>query len=196
MAEGKKHSEKRRKAGKMAHEKRMAMPLTRLQGLREERRWSKAKAADAAGMDPTTYSRIERMVVSPFPTQAEAIAEAFGTTVYDLTDATILHAQDEQAPIDPDGGLLDLPESVDPMVELEQRVKALEDDLAATMASLGALKARHNALEEKHNLLVRLAVLKPAEAPAKAGEELDGAVSAPTPVWVTVNVFGNDGGES
>ena len=186
MAEGKKHSEKRRKAGKMAHEKRMAMPLTRLQGLREERRWSKAKAADAAGMDPTTYSRIERMVVNPFPTQAEAIAEAFGTTVYDLTDATILHVQDEQAPIDPDGGLLDLPEGMDPMVELGQRVKKLEDDLAATMASLGALKANHK-------LLVARVEQMGAKA-TEACEELAEAGNAP--VWVTVNVFGNDGGES
>lgn len=187
MAEGKKHSEKRRKAGKMAHEKRMAMPLTRLQGLREERAWSKAKAADAAGMDPTTYSRIERMVVNPFPAQAEAIAEAFGTTVYDLTDATILHAKDEQAPIDPDVGPITLPENMDPLVELGQRVKALEDDLAATMASLGALKANHKLLVH------HVEQMEQAKAELSEGELSE---AGNVPVWVTVNVFGNDGGES
>lgn len=147
MAEGKKHSEKRSKAGKMAHETRMAMPLTGLQERREERGWSKAKAADAAGMDPTTYSRIERMAVNPFPAQAEAIARAFETSVYDLTEATTLHAKDatETATYT----AFELPEAVDPLVELGLRMSALEEkvaeigeELGATMASLGAQKAR------------------------------------------------------
>ena len=187
MAEGKKHSEKRSRAGRMAHEKRMAMPMTRLQGMREERGWSKAKAADAAGMDPTTYSRIERMAVNPFPAQAEAIAKAFGTSVYDLTEANILRSRDEQAPVKPDDASFDLPEGMDPMVELGQRVKALEDDLAATMASLGALKANHKMLvhhvEQMEQWKAELAESELSEA-------------GNVPVWVTVNVFGNDGGES
>lgn len=90
-------SAKRSAAGKMAHESRMTIPLVRLAAMREGRGWSKAKAADASGMDPTTYSRIERCVVCPFPDQADAIAGAFGTTVDDLTEGFPGKSQDAAA---------------------------------------------------------------------------------------------------
>ena len=177
----KKKDEKKQMAARLAHEERMALPLAKLAGVREARGWSKAKSADAAGMDPTTYSRIERCVVNPFPAQAEAIANAFGVSVDDLAaPAPEAVAAEETEPT--------LPESVDPIVELGLRVKTLEDDLTATMASLGTLKARHK-------LLVARVKQMGAKA-TEACEELAEAGSAPTPVWVTVNVFGgNDGGD-
>ena len=147
MAEGKK--EKRSRAGKMAHEARMSMPLSRLAAERERRGWSKAKAADASAMDPTTYSRIERCVVNPFPAQAEAIAKAFAVPVDDLTaPATGGTMEGRPAPVGQVEPLA-LPEKVDPLVELGLRMSALEekvavigDELGAAMASLVAQKAR------------------------------------------------------
>ncbi|MBQ9043820.1 MAG: helix-turn-helix transcriptional regulator [Eggerthellaceae bacterium] len=142
MVAKKKKDEKKQMAARLAHEERMALPLAKLAGMREARGWSKAKSADAAGMDPTTYSRIERCVVNPFPAQAEAIADAFGVSVDDLAaPAPEAVAAEETA--------LALPESVDPIVELGQRVKALEDEMAAVMESLGAQKAKVDAMEDK-----------------------------------------------
>lgn len=142
---GGKPDEKKRAAGRYAHEARMALPLSRLAGVREGRGWSKAKSADAAGMDVTTYSRIERCVVNPFEDQAQRIAEAFGVAVDDLTAPATggtVEGPTLVGQVEPPA----LPEKVDPLVELGQRVRKLEDDLAATMASLGALKASHKVL--------------------------------------------------
>lgn len=148
---------KKSMAAKLAHEERMSMPLARLAGLRTEAGWSKAKAADYAGMDPTTYSRIERCVVNPFPAQAEAIAKAFGVSVDDLTQPAPLPEADvaqcaqaaELAPVE-------LPEKADPLVEIGERLKALEnvvsmfgEELGHGMESLGALKAHVAKLDGK-----------------------------------------------
>lgn len=139
---------KKSMAAKLAHETRMALPLSRLAGMREENGWSKAKSADAAGMDVTTYSRIERCVVNPFPDQAEKIALAFGVAVDDLTQPAtggVVEGPTLVGRVEP----LALPEKVDPLVEIGERVKALENvvDMLAEgvgqlMESLGALKAR------------------------------------------------------
>ena len=146
---------KKSMAAKLAHEERMAMPLVRLAGMRAENGWSKAKAADYAGMDPTTYSRIERCVVNPFPAQAEAIAMAFGVAVDDLTmPATggTVEGPTLVGQVEP----LALPEKVDPLVELGERVKALEsvtemlaEEMGQVMESLGAQKAKVDAMEGK-----------------------------------------------
>lgn len=137
---GKRKDPKKAAAGKIAHESRMAMPLSRLAEKRAEAGWSKAKTADAAGMDPTTYSRIERCLVNPYPVQAEAIAKAFDVSVDDLTEGHILRtAERRNAP-------LELLPPMDPLVELGARVKKLEDDLDAACKSLGALKAEHEKL--------------------------------------------------
>ena len=154
---GGKPDEKKRAAGRYAHEARMALPLSRLAGVREGRGWSKAKSADAAGMDVTTYSRIERCVVNPFEDQAQRIAEAFGVPVEDLTARPAAGGTMEGRPtlvgqVEP----LALPEKVDPLVELGERVKALEnvtemlaEEMGQVMESLGAQKAKVDAMEDK-----------------------------------------------
>lgn len=188
---------KKSMAAKLAHEERMAIPLARLAGLRTDAGWSKAKAADAAGMDPTTYSRIERCVVNPFPAQAEAIAKAFGVSVDDLTQPVPLPEADvaqcaqaaELAPVE-------LPEKADPLVELGERVKALENVVRMLSAefdgfaeSMGLLKAR---VEQTGG---KVAAVEDIGTPGITGalEQVDAGNG--TMVYVTVYAPGALGGE-
>lgn len=137
---------KRSAAGRLAHEERMAMPLSALAAARASRGWSQAKTADAAGMDVTTYARIERMKVNPFPAQAEAIGRALGLSVDELTDKSVASA---------DAALPSIP-ALDPIAELSRRVGLLEDglrelsgELGDVMAHLGEQRAKVEVIEAR-----------------------------------------------
>jgi transcriptional regulator with XRE-family HTH domain len=71
--------------------------MTRLQALREERRWSRAELARRAGMHPATVGAIESGRLRPYPGQLAKLAAALGHPEgADLLDATRHDASEAQ----------------------------------------------------------------------------------------------------
>ena len=59
---------------------------TNMNRLRKERGWSQEALADAAGLDRTYISGIERRVKNPTVTVVERLANAFGCRLGELLD--------------------------------------------------------------------------------------------------------------